>query len=162
MLKYSIQKRKHSKQFHYKGSRSDVVIIRYEGPKGGPGMREMLAVTADLVGQGLGTEVAIVTDGRFSGATRGIMIGHVSPEAMTGGPISLVKNGDRIIIDLTKSKIDIMVSKKELARRKKSWHPVKPRYKTGVLAKFALLTEICLRRRCDNSGKLNKKELDCH
>ena len=120
--------------------KGDVVIIRYEGPKGGPGMREMLAVTAALVGQGLGTEVALVTDGRFSGATRGIMIGHVSPEAMTGGPISLVKNGDRIIIDLTKSKIDIMVSKKELARRKKSWHPVKPRYKTGVLAKFALLT----------------------
>jgi len=118
----------------------DVVIIRYEGPKGGPGMREMLAVTAALVGQGLGAEVAIVTDGRFSGATRGIMIGHVSPEAMTGGPISLVKNGDRIMIDLTKSKIDLMISKKELARRKKSWHPVKPRYKTGVLAKFALLT----------------------
>ena len=120
--------------------KGDVVIIRYEGPKGGPGMREMLAVTAALVGQGLGAEVAIVTDGRFSGATRGIMIGHVSPEAMTGGPISLVKNGDRIIIDLTKSKIDLMVSKKELALRKKSWHPVKPRYKTGVLAKFALLT----------------------
>lgn len=120
--------------------KGDVVIIRYEGPKGGPGMREMLAVTAALVGQGLGTEVAIVTDGRFSGATRGIMIGHVSPEAMIGGPISLVKNGDRIMIDLTKSKIDLMVSKKELARRKKSWHPVKPRYKTGVLAKFALLT----------------------
>jgi dihydroxy-acid dehydratase len=120
--------------------KGDVVIIRYEGPKGGPGMREMLAVTAALVGQGLGTEVAIVTDGRFSGATRGIMIGHVSPEAMTGGPISLVKKGDRIMIDLTKSKIDLMVSKKELARRKKSWHPVKPRYKTGVLAKFAFLT----------------------
>jgi dihydroxy-acid dehydratase len=120
--------------------KGDVVIIRYEGPKGGPGMREMLAVTAALVGQGLGAEVAIVTDGRFSGATRGIMIGHVSPEAMTGGPISLVKNGDRIMIDLTKSKIDLMVSKKELARRKKNWHPVKPRYKTGVLAKFALLT----------------------
>lgn len=120
--------------------KGDVVIIRYEGPKGGPGMREMLAVTAALVGQGLGTEVAIVTDGRFSGATRGIMIGHVSPEAMTGGPISLVKNGDRIMIDLTKSKIDLMVSKKELARRKKSWHPVRPRYETGVLAKFALLT----------------------
>jgi len=120
--------------------KGDVVIIRYEGPKGGPGMREMLAVTAALVGQGLGTEVAIVTDGRFSGATRGIMIGHVSPEAMTGGPISLLKKGDRIMIDLTKSKIDLMVSKKELARRKKSWHPVKPRYKTGVLAKFALFT----------------------
>ena len=120
--------------------KGDVVIIRYEGPKGGPGMREMLAVTAALVGQGLGSEVALVTDGRFSGATRGIMVGHVSPEAMTGGPISLVKNGDRIMIDLTKSKIDLMVSKKELARRKKSWHPVKPRYKTGVLAKFALLT----------------------
>jgi dihydroxy-acid dehydratase len=120
--------------------KGDVVIIRYEGPKGGPGMREMLAVTAALVGQGLGAEVAIVTDGRFSGATRGIMIGHVSPEAMTGGPISLVTKGDRIMIDLTKSKIDLMVSKKELAHRKKSWHPVKPRYKTGVLAKFALLT----------------------
>jgi len=120
--------------------KGDVVIIRYEGPKGGPGMREMLAVTAALVGQGLGTEVAIVTDGRFSGATRGIMIGHISPEAMIGGPISLVNNGDRITIDLTKSKIDLMVSKKELARRKKNWHPIKPRYRTGVLAKFALLT----------------------
>ena len=120
--------------------KGDVVIIRYEGPKGGPGMREMLAVTAALVGQGLGTEVAIVTDGRFSGATRGIMIGHISPEAMIGGPISLVNNGDRITIDLTKSKIDLMVSKKELARRKKNWHPIKPRYRTGVLAKFAILT----------------------
>jgi dihydroxy-acid dehydratase len=119
--------------------KGDVVIIRYEGPRGGPGMREMLAVTAALVGQGLGTEVAIVTDGRFSGATRGFMIGHISPEAMTGGPISLVKNGDSILIDLTKSKIDLMVSKKELVQRKKNWHPVKRRYKTGVLAKFALL-----------------------
>ena len=119
--------------------KGDVVIIRYEGPKGGPGMREMLSVTAALVGQGLGAEVAMITDGRFSGATRGLMIGHVSPEAMMGGPIALVKNGDRIVIDLNRSRIDLMVSKAELYQRKKKWRKIKPRYKTGALAKFALL-----------------------
>jgi dihydroxy-acid dehydratase len=117
----------------------DVVIIRYEGPKGGPGMREMLSVTAALIGQGLGEKVALVTDGRFSGATRGFMVGHVTPEAMVGGPIALVKNGDKIMIDLTRGKIDLAVSKSELSRRKKKWKPIKPHYTRGVLAKYASL-----------------------
>jgi len=117
----------------------DVVIIRYEGPKGGPGMREMLSVTAALIGQGLGEKVALVTDGRFSGATRGFMVGHVTPEAMVGGPIALVKNGDKIMIDITRGKIDLAVSKSELSRRKKKWKPIKPHYTRGVLAKYASL-----------------------
>lgn len=117
----------------------DVVIIRYEGPRGGPGMREMLSVTAALVGQGLGEKIAMVTDGRFSGATRGFMIGHVSPEAMLGGPIALVKNGDSIRIDIKKGKIDLDLSKTELGRREKKWKPLKPHYKTGALAKYASL-----------------------
>lgn len=117
----------------------DVVVIRYEGPKGGPGMREMLAVTAALVGQGLGEKVSMVTDGRFSGATRGFMIGHVSPEAMVGGPISLVKDGDFIDIDVKKGIIDLLISKAEFKRREKKWKPIKPHYKTGVLAKYASL-----------------------
>lgn len=117
----------------------DVVVIRYEGPKGGPGMREMLAVTAALVGQGLGEKVSMVTDGRFSGATRGFMIGHISPEAMVGGPISLVKDGDLIDIDVKKGIIDLLISKAEFKRREKKWKPIKPHYKTGVLAKYASL-----------------------
>ncbi|MGB9168712.1 MAG: dihydroxy-acid dehydratase [Nitrososphaeraceae archaeon] len=117
----------------------DVVVIRYEGPRGGPGMREMLSVTAALVGQGLGEKVAMVTDGRFSGATRGFMIGHVSPEAMLGGPIALVKNGDSIRIDIKKGKIGLDLSKTELGRREKKWKPLKPHYKTGALAKYASL-----------------------
>jgi dihydroxy-acid dehydratase len=117
----------------------DVVVIRYEGPKGGPGMREMLAVTAALVGQGLGEKVSMVTDGRFSGATRGFMIGHVSPEAMVGGPISLVKDGDLIDIDVKKGIIDLLISKAEFKRSEKKWKPIKPHYKTGVLAKYASL-----------------------
>jgi dihydroxy-acid dehydratase len=125
-----------SKQKIRKG---DVIVIRYEGPKGGPGMREMLAVTAALVGQGLGAEVAMITDGRFSGATRGFMIGHVSPEAMVGGPIGLVKKGDRISIDLDKGKIDLDISRVELNRRRKDWKPLKSKYKDGVLAKYRLL-----------------------
>jgi dihydroxy-acid dehydratase len=119
----------------------DIVVIRYEGPKGGPGMREMLAVTAALVGQGLGEKVAMVTDGRFSGATRGFMIGHVAPEAMVGGPIALVKDGDQIMIDLQKSRIDLIISGEELRRRSKKWTPIKPHYGTGALAKYASLVE---------------------
>jgi dihydroxy-acid dehydratase len=117
----------------------DIIIIRYEGPKGGPGMREMLSVTAALVGQGLGKDVALVTDGRFSGATRGFMVGHVAPEAMVGGPIALVKDGDKIAIDATKGKIDLLVSKSELKKRDKNWKPIKPHYSRGVLAKYASL-----------------------
>lgn len=117
----------------------DVVVIRYEGPKGGPGMREMLGVTASIVGQGLGEKVAMVTDGRFSGATRGLMVGHVAPEAMVGGPISLVRDGDRIVIDVKQGKIELMLSKTEIAKRKRKWKPIKPHYKTGALAKYSSL-----------------------
>jgi dihydroxy-acid dehydratase len=119
----------------------DIIVIRYEGPKGGPGMREMLAVTAAIVGQGLGEKVAMVTDGRFSGATRGFMIGHVAPEAMVGGPIALVKEYDQIIIDMQKSKIDLMVSDVELRKRRKKWKPIKAHYTAGALAKYAMLVQ---------------------
>ena len=117
----------------------DVVVIRYEGPKGGPGMREMLAVTAAIVGQGLGEKVAMLTDGRFSGATRGFMIGHMSPEAMVGGPISIIKNGDRIKIDLLKETVDLKISKRESTSRIKKFKPIKNRYRSGALAKYATL-----------------------
>jgi dihydroxy-acid dehydratase len=117
----------------------DVVVIRYEGPKGGPGMREMLATTAALVGQGLGKKVAMVTDGRFSGGTRGFMVGHVAPEAYVGGPIALVKNGDSITIDTETNIIDLHVSSEELGNRKKEWKKPEPNYSSGALAKFATL-----------------------
>jgi dihydroxy-acid dehydratase len=120
---------------------NDVLIIRYEGPKGGPGMREMLSVTAALIGQGLGDKVAMITDGRFSGATRGFMVGHVAPEAMVGGPIALVKDGDQIIIDINKSKIEIDISKTEMTKRKREWKPITPHYSYGALAKYASLVQ---------------------
>ncbi|MFL5439819.1 MAG: dihydroxy-acid dehydratase, partial [Myxococcales bacterium] len=114
----------------------DVVVIRYEGPRGGPGMREMLGVTAALVGRGLGETVALVTDGRFSGATRGLMIGHVAPEAARGGPIAAVREGDVIDIDIDARKLDVEV-KDTLAARLRSFSPPPPRYRTGVFAKYA-------------------------
>jgi dihydroxy-acid dehydratase len=117
----------------------DTVIIRYEGPKGGPGMREMLAVTAAIVGQGLGYEVCLITDGRFSGATRGLMVGHVGPEAMVGGPIALVREGDIIAVDAEKGTIELEVSPAELAKRKAAWIAPVTRYPRGVLAKYARL-----------------------
>jgi dihydroxy-acid dehydratase len=117
----------------------DIVVIRYEGPKGGPGMREMLAVTGALVGAGLGEQVALVTDGRFSGATHGIAVGHVAPEAASGGPIGLVKDGDRITIDVAQRRIDLAVDAAELARRRSAWRSPEPRYRTGALAKYAKL-----------------------
>jgi dihydroxy-acid dehydratase len=117
----------------------DVVVIRYEGPRGGPGMREMLAVTAALVGAGLGDEVALLTDGRFSGATRGLMAGHVAPEALEGGPIAFVRDGDRITIDVDARRLDVDIDPDELARRKRGWLPPPPRYATGALAKYARL-----------------------
>jgi len=117
----------------------DVVIIRYEGPKGGPGMREMLAVTAAISGQGLGEKVALVTDGRFSGATRGISVGHVAPEAAVGGPIALVQDGDVINIDVDAGRIDVELSEQELKKRAESWKPKPPRYTTGLLAQYASL-----------------------
>jgi dihydroxy-acid dehydratase len=116
-----------------------VLVIRYEGPKGGPGMREMLATTAALVGQGLGKKVAMVTDGRFSGGTRGFMVGHVAPEAYVGGPIALVKNNDEITIDTETNILDLHVSSKELEERRKQWSPPKPNYIRGALAKYASL-----------------------
>jgi len=116
-----------------------IIVIRYEGPKGGPGMREMLATTAALVGQGLGKKVAMVTDGRFSGGTRGFMVGHVAPEAYVGGPIALVKNDDEITIDTETNVVDLHVSTEELERRRKEWFPPKPNYLTGALAKYASL-----------------------
>ena len=117
----------------------DVIVIRYEGPKGGPGMREMLATTAAIVGQGLGKKVAMVTDGRFSGGTRGLMVGHVSPEAYVGGPIALVKEGDQISINTEDTTIDLHVSAEELEKRKAQWVKPKPNYTDGALAKFAFL-----------------------
>ena len=117
----------------------DVVVIRYEGPSGGPGMREMLAVTAAIVGAGLGDSVALVTDGRFSGATRGMMIGHVAPEAARGGPMAAVQDGDEIVIDVANRSIRLGVTDEALARRLNQWHRPAPRYNSGVLAKYARL-----------------------
>ena len=117
----------------------DVVVIRYEGPKGGPGMREMLAVTAAIAGQGLGEEVALITDGRFSGATRGFMTGHVAPEAAVGGPIALVRDGDVISLDIPKRRIDVQVADDEMKRRQDGWTAPAPKYTSGALAKYARL-----------------------
>ena len=117
----------------------DVVVIRYEGPKGGPGMREMLNPTSAIMGRGLGSTVALITDGRFSGATRGAAIGHVSPEAAVGGPIALVENGDIIEIDIPNSKITLMVSDDELAKRRAEWKPRQPKITTGYLARYSKL-----------------------
>jgi dihydroxy-acid dehydratase len=117
----------------------DVIVIRYEGPKGGPGMQEMLAPTSALIGQGLGASVGLLTDGRFSGGTWGLVVGHVAPEAYEGGVIALVEEGDSITIDANKRLIQLNVSAKELARRKKQWKPPKTRYTSGVLAKYVKL-----------------------
>ncbi len=119
--------------------KGDVVVIRYEGPKGGPGMREMLAVTAALAGQGLDKDVALITDGRFSGATRGASLGHCSPEAAVGGPIALVKEGDKITLDINAYKITLEVDEQELQRRRAEWKAPEPKVKTGYLARYAKL-----------------------
>ena len=117
--------------------RGDVVVIRYEGPRGGPGMREMLAPTSAISGKGLGQEVALITDGRFSGGTHGFVVGHITPEAYGGGPLALVKNGDKITIDSIKRQINLLVSAAEMKSRRKAWKPLQPRYTRGVLAKYA-------------------------
>jgi dihydroxy-acid dehydratase len=117
----------------------DVVVIRYEGPKGGPGMREMLAVTAALVGRGLGDSVALLTDGRFSGATHGFMVGHVAPEAANGGPIAAIADGDTIVFDIASRKLDVALTDAEIEERLASWKPPAPRFSSGVMAKYALL-----------------------
>jgi dihydroxy-acid dehydratase len=116
--------------------KGDVIVIRYEGPRGGPGMREMLSPTSAVMGKGLGKDVALITDGRFSGGTHGFVVGHITPEAFDGGPIALVKNGDEIVIDAVKKEINLLVDAKELAKRKKAWKQPKPRYQRGVLAKY--------------------------
>jgi dihydroxy-acid dehydratase len=117
----------------------NVVVIRYEGPRGGPGMREMLVATSTIVGYGLEESVALLTDGRFSGATAGPCIGHISPEASAGGPIGLIEDGDRIIINVPERRIDLDVSAEELEARRKRWKPLEPRVKKGYLARYAAL-----------------------
>jgi dihydroxy-acid dehydratase len=118
---------------------NDVVIIRYEGPKGGPGMREMLAITAAIKGAGLGKDVLLITDGRFSGGTTGMCIGHVAPEAARGGPIGIVNDGDTIKVDIPNRSIELLVDTSELEKRAASWEPIPPRYTKGALAKYAKL-----------------------
>jgi dihydroxy-acid dehydratase len=117
----------------------DVVVIRYEGPKGGPGMREMLSPTSAIIGAGLGDSVGLITDGRFSGGTYGMVVGHVAPEAAVGGTIALVKEGDPITIDAERRLLQLEVPEDEIARRRAAWKPPAPRYTTGVLAKYAKL-----------------------
>lgn len=128
----------------------DVVVIRYEGPKGGPGMREMLAVTSALVGQGLGDSVALLTDGRFSGATHGLMVAHVAPEAATGGPIAFVRDGDSITFDVAQRRLDVAAN---LEERRAGWQPPRPRYKSGVMAKYAQLVSSASQGAVTSSGK---------
>jgi dihydroxy-acid dehydratase len=117
----------------------DVVVIRYEGPKGGPGMREMLGPTSAIMGCGLGKSVALITDGRFSGGTHGFVVGHITPESHSGGPLALVKNGDRVVIDAEKRQLNLQVPPKEMAKRRRAWRAPRPRYTRGVLAKYAYL-----------------------
>jgi dihydroxy-acid dehydratase len=117
----------------------DVVVVRHEGPKGGPGMREMLSLTAIISGQGMGEAVGLITDGRFSGGTHGLVVGHVAPEAAMGGPIGLLKNGDQVTIDAEKRVLSVALSKAELAKRLKKWRAPKPRYTDGWLARYAAL-----------------------
>jgi dihydroxy-acid dehydratase len=118
-----------------------VIVIRYEGPKGGPGMREMLAITGALKGVGRGADCALITDGRFSGGTWGFCIGHVAPEATDGGPIAFVRDGDRIRVDVPNTSLDLLVDEAELVARRHDWQPNAPRYTTGVLGKYAKLVQ---------------------
>ena len=134
----------------------DVVVIRYEGPVGGPGMQEMLSVTAALVGEGLGNEVALLTDGRFSGGTHGLMIGHVAPEAALGGPIAVVQEGDPIAIDVDARRLDLEVPPAEVARRLAAWTPPPPRYTSGVMAKYAALVSSASRGAVTTGARLQR------
>ena len=120
-------------------TKGDVVVIRYEGPKGGPGMREMLAITGAIKGAGLGKDVLLLTDGRFSGGTTGLCVGHIAPEAVDGGPIAFIVDGDRIRLDVANGKLDILVDDSEIDARMIGFTPPEPRYKTGVLAKYRKL-----------------------
>ncbi|MGH8916362.1 MAG: dihydroxy-acid dehydratase, partial [Acidimicrobiia bacterium] len=125
--------------FNHQIAHGDVVVIRTEGPKGGPGMREMLQITAAIKGAGLGKDVLLITDGRFSGGTTGLCIGHVAPESQVGGPMGLVEEGDRVRVDLPARRLDVMVDDSVLAERAKTWAPIPARYETGALAKYARL-----------------------
>ena len=125
--------------FNHNLKAGDVVVIRYEGPKGGPGMREMLQITAAIKGAGLGRDVLLITDGRFSGGTTGLCIGHVAPEAARGGSLALVEEGDRIRVDLPARRLDLLVDDETLATRRAGWKLPEPRYSTGALAKYARL-----------------------
>ena len=116
-----------------------MVVIRYEGPAGGPGMREMLHVTAAIVGEGLGEDVALITDGRFSGATHGLMAGHITPEAAHGGPLAALREGDIVVFDVEARELRVELSDDEIAARLRDWTPPPPRYTTGVIAKYASL-----------------------
>jgi dihydroxy-acid dehydratase len=119
----------------------DVVVIRYEGPHGGPGMREMLHVTGAIVGEGLSEEVALITDGRFSGATHGFMVGHICPEASKGGPLAALRDGDTVVIDVEKRELNVELTDAEIAERMAGWAPPEPRHRDGVLAKYASLVQ---------------------
>jgi dihydroxy-acid dehydratase len=121
--------------------KGDIVVIRYEGPKGGPGMREMLAITARIKGAGLGKDVLLLTDGRFSGGTTGLCIGHVAPEAVDAGPIAFVRDGDLIRVDIPSRTLDLLVDDDELEARREGWAPLPPRYTRGVLAKYSKLVK---------------------
>ena len=134
----------------------DVVVIRYEGPIGGPGMQEMLSVTGALVGEGLGESVALLTDGRFSGGTHGLMIGHVAPEAAIGGPIALVEEGDSIVVDADAHELNLEVDEAVLAERRARWSPPPPRYTTGVLAKYAALVSSASEGAITNGAQLRR------
>ncbi|MGH2732114.1 MAG: dihydroxy-acid dehydratase [Actinomycetota bacterium] len=135
--------------------KGDVVVIRYEGPKGGPGMREMLAVTGAIFGAGIGAEVALITDGRFSGATHGFSVGHVAPEAADGGPIALVREGDEIVLDVASRTLDLVVDEEELARRGQAWTPLPPRYSTGALERYARTVSSSARGAVTTRGSLS-------
>jgi dihydroxy-acid dehydratase len=119
--------------------KGDVIVIRYEGPKGGPGMREMLSPTSAIMGKGLGKEVALITDGRFSGGTHGFVVGHITPEAFVGGPLAIIENGDTITIDAENNELKLVINEHEIARRLENWTQPAPRYTRGVLAKYAKL-----------------------
>jgi dihydroxy-acid dehydratase len=123
----------------------DVLVIRYEGPKGGPGMREMLSPTSALIGKGLGESVGLITDGRFSGGTWGMVVGHVAPEAFVGGTIALIEEGDSVTIDAHRLLLQLNVPEDDIERRRRAWQPPAPRYTRGVLAKFAKLASTASR-----------------
>jgi dihydroxy-acid dehydratase len=119
----------------------DVVVIRYEGPKGGPGMREMLAITGAIKGAGLGKDVLLVTDGRFSGGTTGLCVGHIAPEAVDAGPIAFLRDGDRITLDVANGVLDVDLTEQELESRREGWEPLPPKYTRGVLAKYSRVVQ---------------------